>query len=209
MGTAVRVKRIALIALMSALTLGAGLAIFVLVSGFVEEPAIRLLGTAGFVALFSLTGLCSALPIERGILPAVGVAGVIASGAGFLVGLAYAWGLIMPTDVEDLRPLAVAVVVAVALGWASLVLLRLRRSAAVTSVAVATAAAIAVVAGLLVWSAFADPGEDVRRATAVVAILAVLGSFLTPMLDRILRPSRPPAPGFGPSHAESGSPADD
>lgn len=185
-----RVGRIALVVLMGALAVGAALAVYAVLTQAGEELTVRLLGTVGFLAFFSLTGLCSALSTERGILPAVGITGIVASAGGFLLGLAYVWEVIPTATAEDVRPLGAAVVGAVALGWTSLLLLRLRRSAAVTAVAVATMGAVAALAGLLLAAMFAGggPGEGLARATAVAAILAVLGSFVTPMLSVVMGP---------------------
>lgn len=194
---------------MAALSVGAGLAIFVLLAEPEGELAPRLLGTAGFLALSSLTGLCAALPVERGILPPVGVAGIVASAGSFLLGMAYVWGLVEPTEPDHLRPLAGVVVSAVALGWASLLLLLLRRSRAVTAAALATVTAITALAALLLVQVVAGeaPGRPAALATAVAAVLAILGSFLTPLLGRVIGASRtsgpiptaPPGPSGPPS----------
>jgi hypothetical protein len=179
---------------MVALCLGAAVAIAVILTDATGDLGPRLLGTTGFAALAALTGLCASLLLGRGRLVAVGVFGIVVSAGTFLVAMAYVWEVVVPATPKDIRPLGAGVAASIAAGWVSLVLLLTGRSLAVTTAALVTVASVATLAGLILAVILleGEPGTALSRATAVAAVVAALGSFLTPLLERATR-----GPGAG------------
>jgi hypothetical protein len=180
--------RALLIALIVSLSLTAIMAIVVLVLGAsIGIVEARILLTTLVLALFSLTGLSASARFARGRFLAVGVAGLAVSGLGVVLSLIVIWS--DPGSEPLYRAMAIAIILAAGLAYASLLLFITPQTVAVSVVLNATLAVLAVVAGMLIGLALSDfdLGEGFFRTLGAIAILTVLGTLVTPLLNRVLR----------------------
>jgi hypothetical protein len=177
------VKRSILVVLMVVLSISALIALIGIFSGTISETMGRLLGTVGLTFLFSLTGLLSAIPVERGVVPVLGYAGIAAAAIAWLLGLTLVWGLVQASSPEAFQPFGIATTLAVTLGWAGALLGITARDPRVDRVVGATVTVVALT-GLtsIVATLATGRSEGLGKAAAALSVLGILGSFLAPML---------------------------
>ncbi len=159
----------------------------IVLGDFEGEAVERLLATSGLIIAFTLTWLLSAMPYERGILRGIGVIGMAASPVALALALLLVWGVAAPTSFDDVKPALVASLVAAAFAYASVLVLPLGRHREVDVVIALTAVAVFVLALLLVVLVLSGspPGPAVGRALGSLSALAVLGTFLVPLLLKL------------------------
>ena len=185
--SAARLIRPFLITLIGSLSIAGVMAIVIVLSGNLGETEARILGTTVSVAAFSLTGLAASLRFRQGSWTWVGVAGIAASALALLLTLLGIWT--EPGSEALGRTLAIVIILATALAYASVMLLVTPQHRAVATALLATLAVLAGVTGMLIALALSDfdYGEWFFRVLGALAILAVLGTLVTPLLNRVLR----------------------
>jgi hypothetical protein len=176
---------------MVALSAAALLAIVIFVAGGQGETEGGLLATTLLVAFFSLTGLCAAIAVERRRSRAIGVAGIMSSALAALLAMVVIW-----SDVTDLLfgetlllRLAFALgIAAVALAWCSLALLSSRPYSVTRIVHQVTVALVLILAAIIdvVIVAELKPPGGLGRFLGGLGVLAILGTFLAPILAKVL-----------------------
>ncbi len=194
------VRRAAIVVIITALVVAAGLGIAALLSGEFGELQSRVLTTTLVVAGFGTTALCHLAVVARRVR-VVGFTGLAASAAAAVTALVLIWA-----DLDEFlapavgRTFGVLTVVAVSLAQVNLLLLLARRRHPGIRVSLGvTLAAVAVVAGMLIPPIATDgavPGDDGEwywRWLGVVGILDALGTIALPILGLVLR-TRPEAP---------------
>lgn len=178
-------KKFFLRTLIAALCVSALIGIVVFLIGDFGETELRLLLTTLATGGFSLTGLCCATIQDREDLRSYSLLGVAASALGFLVTLCVIWEII---DAEKIwKLMAVLIIVAVALAHVSLLLLIKPKKQIVKNILLATICCVAILAVMLIVSTLIDFDlpEFYFRLLGVVAILDVLGTIATPVVNRM------------------------
>jgi hypothetical protein len=181
------VKRFLLVVLIVSLAAAAlvGAGVFLLgTSGDLEARALLTVLLLGF---FSLTGLCSSLRFERGA-PWMGWIGVLVSVAGLTYAELLVWRVIPVEGFDEIKPALSLGVAAVAVAYASVVLLARGPYRSVNAVAWLTVALVAAIAGALVALIVTEiePPDSGERALGAAAVLAILGTMLAPILRKFL-----------------------
>lgn len=173
--------------LIASLSVAAVMAVVIVLSGDLGDPEARILFTTVFAAAFSLTGMGASARFYRGSWKWIGAAGIAASGLAVVLSLAFVW---VELDTEPfLRTWAVSVILATALAYASVLLLVTPRHRAVAIALLATLVVLAGVTAMLVTLAVSDLFyEDwYFRLLGALSILTVLGTLVTPLLNRVVR----------------------
>jgi hypothetical protein len=191
------VKRFLLIVLIASLVAAAlvGAAIFVL--GSAGDLEARALLTALLLGFFSLTGLCAALRFERG-LAWLGWVGILASLGGLAYSELLVWEAIPVEGFDELKPALSLGMAAVAVAYASLVLLARGPYRSVNVVVWLTVALVMAIAGTMVAMIVTEiePPDSAERALGAVAVLTALGTLLAPLLRKfLLLGESAPSPG--------------
>ncbi len=178
-------KKYFLRTLVIALSIGAAIGIFIFLVGDFGETEARLLLTTLAIGSYSLTGLCSAANQNRAGLKVFSITGMLISIIGFLVTLGAVWELV---DLEDIwKTMVIFLILSVATAHASLLLLIRPKSKNITYSLIATMVFISLVALMLIKSIITefDESEFYFRLLGVFSILNVLGTIVTPILNRI------------------------
>ena len=188
------IQRGLLLALVASLIAGAGLALFVVLVGPLSDTGWQVLGTTIALAGFSITGMAACVPPLGGSIGFVARAGLAASIVAFGLCAYFIWvNDRFDTDTISLaKILAVSIIAAVAFAHAALLLRGRGRNDATDTVVVGTllcsGTLAAVLSAMIVGESF---GDGAARLIAALAILAVLGTLLTPLLPVILGSSSP------------------
>ena len=181
------VKRFLLVVLIVSLVAAAlvGAAIFVV--GSAGDLEARILITVLLLGFFSLTGLCAAVRLERG-MAWIGWMGILASLGGLAYSELVVWDLIPVEGFDELKPALSLGVAATALGYISLVLLARGPYRSVNLVVWLTATLVAAIAAALIAVIITEvePPDEAVRALGAVAVLTVLGTLLAPLLKKFL-----------------------
>jgi hypothetical protein len=179
--------RVFLWALVAFLSVTALLAIVIFLRGRFEETEVKILLTTVALAVYSLTALCGAALIDHARAGAFGYATIVVSALALVLALVSIWA-----DEGESEGLVKTTFVFMALAgssaWASLLISRRRNTdaAAVTWTLAGTTAAIAVLAVTVIGMILRDdPSEFSFRLLGVIAVLAVLGTLLLPIVRRI------------------------
>jgi hypothetical protein len=198
------VKRFLLILLIVSLVAAAlvGAAIFVV--GSAGDLEARILVTVLLLGFFSLTGLCAAVRLERG-LAWLGWIGILASLGGLAYSELVVWEVVPVEGFDELKPALSLGVAAAALGYISLLLLARGPYRSVNLVVWLTAALVAAIAAALIAVIITEvePPDEAVRALGAVAVLTVLGSLLAPLLRKFLMLGEA-APSSGPARSGRG-----
>jgi hypothetical protein len=192
-----RLKRFLLVVLIVSLVAAALVSVGVFVLGGTGDLEARALLTVLLLGFFSLTGLCAAVRFERG-LAGLGWLGVLVSLAGLTYSELLVWRVIPVEGFSAIKPALSLAVGALALGYGSLLLLARGPYRSVNAVTWLTLLLVAVLAGGLIGFIVTEiePPPELSRGTAAVAILAVLGTMLAPILLKFLSlGGAPPPPG--------------
>ena len=183
------VQRVLLLALVASLIAGAALALYVVLVGSLGDTGWQVLGTTIALAGFSITGMAACVPPRGGSVGFVARAGLGASTVSFALCAYFIWvNDTFDTDTISLaKVLAIAIIAAIAFAHAALILRGRGRNDATDTVIVATLLCTGTLAGVLSVMVLAERfGDGLARLIAALAILAVLGTLLTPLLPRIL-----------------------
>ena len=185
----IRLTKAFLIVLLGSLGIAALLGVIALVGGDLGETEARILVSTLAFAVFSGTGLASAVRLDRRLYRWVGVAGIGASLVALLLSLIGIWS--EPSDEYFWRPWAAFSITALLLGYGSLVLLirpRQRAASLLLGGTVVCLALVWVLAMVLTWVEFqGESGETIGRLLGALGILTVFGTLATPILNRVLR----------------------
>ena len=156
----------------------------------VGEVRIKILLTTLALSVYSLTGLCCSVLVDRGRLRAFGLAGIAISIAGALFATLTNWEIIRGADGIITGRFSI-LIVAVSFSQAALLLMMRTSNHAVRTVRKATLCMIAIVAVMLLWITSA-PGSFFYLwvVLGVFGILDVLGTIATPILHLANRTSR-------------------
>lgn len=165
----------------------ASMAIVAILKGDFADTDVRILGTIFTIVLYSWTTYAQSRLLERRPeLVLLAIAGLVVSAVGFMSALIPIWGDSGSDDAW--RTAFIALVLAFALGDIALVLSSRRASDSPATMASAagTIATVSVLAAMLVAAILnnGDYGQSYYRLMAVVGVLWVLGTVLTPILRR-------------------------
>lgn len=200
-----RLKRYLLVVLIVSLVAAALVGVAIFIIGSAGDVEARALLTALLLGFFSLTGLCAAVRFGRG-LAWLGWAGILASLAGLTYSELLVWEVIPIERFADLKPALSLGVAAVAVAYASLVLLSRGPYRSVNVVGWLTVILVVAIAGALIGLILTEtePPEQAGRALGAAAILAVLGTMLAPLLRKFLALGGEPAPSGGEDRGRGG-----
>ncbi|MBM3247454.1 hypothetical protein FJZ17_02865 [Candidatus Pacearchaeota archaeon] len=135
---------------------------------------------------YSLTGLCCSVLYEKRKFTSLALSGMVISIIGFLYTVLVIWEAI---DLDDSwKALIIFIVLAASTAHACLLLLIKTEKSLVNGALSATIIFISIVALMLiilVLNEFDDVGEFYFRLLGVFAILDVLGTIVTPILNKV------------------------
>lgn len=179
-------KKTFLITMIVSLSISALIGIFVFLFGDFGETEEKLLLTTLTIGGYSLTGLCCSVLYEKRKFTTLALSGMVISIIGFLYTVLVIWEAI---DLDDSwKVLIIFIVLAASTAHASLLLLIKTEKSLVNSALLATIIFISIVAFMLiilVLNEFDDVGEFYFRLLGVFAILDVLGTIVTPILNKV------------------------
>jgi hypothetical protein len=163
------------------------MAVVIVLTGNLGDIEARILLTTITAAAFSLTGMGASARFYRGSWTWVGAAGIAASAVALVMAVVGIW--VEPGSEAFLRTLLVAMILATALAYASVLLLVRPQHRAVSIALLAILAVLAGVAGMLIILAVFDLNyrDWYFRALGALGILTVLGTLVTPLLNRVVR----------------------
>jgi uncharacterized membrane protein YfcA len=192
-----RVKRFLLVVLILSLVAAAVVGATIFIVGSAGDLEGRVLLTVLLLGLFSLTGLCAAVRLERG-LAWLGWIGILVSLAGLAYSLLLVWEVVPVEGFDELKPALSLGVASAATAYASLVLLARGPYRSVNVVAWLTVALVTAIAGALIALIITEvePPDEAERALGAVAVLTALGTLLAPVLRKLLMlGEEAPSPG--------------
>jgi hypothetical protein len=180
------IKRVFIVSFISSLILCAAIAIIVFLMGEFGDLQFKILISTLIVTIFSLTGMCSSVLIDKGKYIPVAYSGLTISITTALLSFATVWGLPIT---EDLFKVTLSlVIVSISIAHASLLLLaHSDRNYLVNILVLLTNVFIVIVAAMLVLL-IVDPDiteDDIFfRILGVFAVLDALGTIVTPIVSR-------------------------
>jgi len=179
-------KKTFLITMIVSLSISALIGIFVFLFGDFGETEFKLLMTTLTIGGYSLTGLCCSVLYEKRKFTSLALSGMVISIIGFLYTVLVIWEAI---DLDDSwKALIIFIVLAASTAHACLLLLIKTEKSLVNGALSATIIFISIVALMLiilVLNEFDDVGEFYFRLLGVFAILDVLGTIVTPILNKV------------------------
>jgi len=180
-------KRAILLTLIVLLALSTLISIIVTVGELEGETPGKLAGTASVIVLFTLTYLLAGMSFERRVMPSIGAVGIGASVLGFLYALLLVWEIIKVESFGPAKPALALGIIAVAAAWISAVISVRGQDDRARMVSWVTAAAVGLFGLILLILVFTEeiPGEGIAKLLAVLGSIAVLGTFLVPMLTKL------------------------
>ena len=178
-------KKAFLLALIASLLISALIGIFIFLFGDFGATESKILFTTFAVGVFSLTGLCCSALYDKKRFSTLAVFGIVSSFMALLYTVLTVWEVI---DIDTLRFLYVLIILAFSSAHASILLLIEPVNKLVKSILSSTLIIIAIVAILLIplfLELFYDPGEYYYRVLGVFSVLDVLGTIVTPILNKL------------------------
>jgi len=179
-------KKYFLISLIAALGLSALVGIYIFLFGDAEETEMRILTTTLAIGVFSLLGLSCATLQNREGLRWLSITGVIIPIIAFIITV---YGIWSDSEIKDLwKAAGIATTLAVGLAHVSLLLLIRIKSSKTKYVLAATILFIIIVSVMFINGILCDfeQGEFYFRLLGVFAILDVLGTITTPLLNKLI-----------------------
>ena len=179
-------KKYFLISLIAALGLSALVGIYIFLFGDAEETEMRILTTTLAIGVFSLLGLSCATLQNREGLRWLSITGVIISIIAFIITV---YGIWSDSEIKDLwKAAGIATTLAVGLAHVSLLLLIRIKSSKTKYVLAATILFIIIVSVMFINGILCDFEQDefYFRLLGVFAILDVLGTITTPLLNKLM-----------------------
>lgn len=195
-------KKIFLISMIIALSISALIGIVIFIIGEFEDTQAKILVTTLSFGGYSLTGLCCSTIFGRDNLRPISIVGMIVSVIGLVLMVVGIWEMVRSDDYWKL--VFTFLVLAVALGHICLMLLIRPKTAGVKASMIATIVFISLLSLLILYLIYGwrsiDDGEVYFRLVGVVAILDVLGTIVTPIMNVAMGSKSPtgtsdPGPG--------------
>ncbi len=181
-------KRTFLITMIVSLSISALIGIFIFLFGDFGETEARLLLTTLTIGGYSLTGLCCSVLYEKRKFTPLALSGMIISIIGFLYTVLVIWEAIDLDHDFTWKALIIFIVLAASTAHSCLLLLIKSEKSLVNSALSGTIIFISIVALMLiilVLNEFDNVGEFYFRLLGVFAILDVLGTIVTPILNKV------------------------
>ena len=171
--------------LIMALVISAAIGIVIFLVGDFGETEVKLLLTTLAIAGFSLTGLSSSTIHYRAGFGLFAVIGMLISVLGFLSTMVLIWEIVDPDDMWQI--VLIFIILSVSIAHSSLLFQLRPKSKNIKYALIGTIIFISIVALMLVKSTINEFEEDefYFRLLGVFAILDVLGTIATPILNRI------------------------
>jgi len=193
------VRRLFGIALVASMCATAALAVAILLFSEVDDTAVRILGTTGALAFFSLLALPAGVLLDRRLAAPLGWLAIGLSAGGLVLVLVLLW-----IDWDDspealLKSTLTVSVFAAAAAQACATTARLRgedprivRRLYVAGLAAGTA--LATLAAIAAWAEIDEAGF--YRVLGALAVVGLLVTLLQPILRKTTAPRSPPRKGF-------------
>ena len=180
-------KKIFLITMIISLSISALIGVFVFLFGNFGETEFRLLMTTLTIGGYSLTGLCCSVLYEKRKLAPLALFGIVISVIGFIYTILLIWEFIDFWDEDSWKALIIFLVLAFSTAHSCLLLLIKSNKSLVNIALSATLIFISIVALMLIIMVLNefDLGEFSFRLLGVFAILDVLGTIITPILNKV------------------------
>lgn len=192
----VNFKKTFLITMIISLSISALIGIFIFLFGEFGETELRILLTTLTIGGYSLTGLCCSVLYERKRFTSLASTGMVVSILGFLYTLLVIWEILEVNDSFNWKALIIFIVLSTSIAHSSLLLLIRTEKPSVHAALSATLLFITTVAGMIiiaVLNEFDDIEELYYRVLGVFAILDVLGTIVTPILNKVFSIQTPVA----------------
>ncbi len=180
-------KKTFLITMIISLSISALIGIFVFLFGDFGETEARLLLSTLAIGGYSLTGLCCSVLYEKRKFTPLAISGMIISVIGFIYTLLMIWEAIDFWDEGSWKTLIIFIVLAFSTAHSCLLLLIKSDKTLVNGALSATIIFVSIVALMLIVMTLNefDLGEFSFRLLGVFAILDVLGTIVTPILNKV------------------------
>ena len=180
-------KKIFLITMIISLSISALIGVFVFLFGNFGETEFRLLMTTLTIGGYSLTGLCCSVLYEKRKFAPLALFGIVISVIGFIYKILLIWEFIDFWDEDSWKALIIFLVLAFSTAHSCLLLLIKSNKSLVNIALSATLIFISIVALMLIIMVLNefDLGEFSFRLLGVFAILDVLGTIITPILNKV------------------------
>src|SRR3989338_1505379 len=180
-------KKIFLITMIISLSISALIGVFVFLFGNFGETEFRLLMTTLTIVGYSLTGLCCSVLYEKRKFAPLALFGIVISVIGFIYTILLIWEFIDFWDEDSWKALIIFLVLAFSTAHSCLLLLIKSNKSLVNIALSATLIFISIVALMLIIMVLNefDLGEFSFRLLGVFAILDVLGTIITPILNKV------------------------
>ena len=178
-------KKIFLVTMVISLVISALIGIIVFLLGEFGTTETKLLLTTLIIGIYSLTGLCSASLYEKMKFLPFALFGIVISVMGFFITLLTIWNAIGLKNIWKM--VIILIILAASSAHISLLLLIDSENVLVNGSLLSTFIAIMFVALMLIIAVlnnFEDTGEFYFRIVGVFAILDVIGTIVTPILNK-------------------------
>jgi len=181
-------KKTFLIAMIISLSVSAMIGIGIFLFGNFGDMEAKLLITTLAIGGYSLSGLCCSLLYEKKIFTPFALSGMVISIIGFLYTLLVIWKAIDLSNQLPWKVLVLFIIFATSIAHACLLLHIKSKKVFVNSALSATIIFILIVAFMLsalILNENKNMGEFYFRLLGVFAILDVLGTIVTPILNKV------------------------
>jgi hypothetical protein len=181
-------KKTFLVTMIISLSISALIGIFVFLFGDFGETEFRLLMTTLTIGGYSLTGLCCSVLYEKRKFTPLALSGIMISVIGFIYTVLVIWEAIDLDNDFTWKALIIFIILAASTAHSCLLLLIKSEKSLVNGALSGTIIFISIVALMLIILAlneFDDVGEFYFRLLGVFAILDVLGTIVTPILNKV------------------------
>ena len=178
-------KKYFLTTLVVALSISALIGIIIFLFSDFGEIEIQLLLTTLSIGGYSLTGLCSSIIYNREDLKAFSIYGMLISIVGFITTILGIWEIL---DFGNLwKIIAIFIILSVGTAHASLIMLIKTNIEKVKLLMTVTISFISVICLMLIYSTINEFSETefYYRMLGVIGILIVLGTIVTPILNKM------------------------
>ncbi len=178
-------KKYFIVTLIVALSIGALIGIIIFLFGDFGEIEVQLLLTTLSFGGYSLTGLCSSIIYNRKDLTAFSIYGMLISIIGFISTIMAIWEIF---DFGNLwKIIAILIILTVGTAHTSLLLQIKTNIEKVKLLMTVTISLISIICLMLIYSTINEFSENefYYRMLGVIGILVVLGTILTPILNKM------------------------
>lgn len=181
-------KKTFLLTMIISLSISALIGIFVFLFGDFGRTEFRLLMTTLTIGGYSLTGLCCSVLYKKRKFTPLALSGMVISVIGFLYTVLVFWEAIDLDYDFTLKALIIFIILAASTAHSCLLLLIKSEKSLVNSALSATIVFISIVAFMLIiliLNELDGVGDFYFRLLGVFAILDVLGTIVTPILNKV------------------------